>query len=310
MPPETISSHRFGTYTLVRKLGEGGMAEVFLGFAIDPDSGDLVPAAIKIAKPATVLGIDVDELFANEADLMSLLRHPGIVRFLEVGKEHGRFFIAMEFLSGGDLAGVLASLRKNRRCFPPALAVFLILQVLVPMAFVHQARGASGTPLMLIHGDVNPGNIFFDAETGAVKLGDFGVAVSQTMGVGLPEGMAGGKLNYLSPEQAGGQPLSPATDVFALAAVLFEMLFGVRPFEGGEPEEILARIAQCRFNDSIPMEPWQKAFFARAFSRKQKERFQTAGAMAGELARILLDDLGGADHSALCAFLNAALDAR
>lgn len=303
----TIPSHRFGSYSLARKLGEGGMAEVFLGSAID-ETGSLLPVAIKIAKPLDGLGIDVEELFATEADLMALLDHPGIVKLYEIGKFQGRFFLVMEYLSGGDLAGVLASLRRQRQRFPPALALELSLKLLRTLAFVHNARGASGTPLQLVHGDVNPGNVFLDVPSGIVKLGDFGVAMSRTLGVGLPEGVAGGKLNYLSPEQASGHAISPATDLFAMATVLYEIFFGVRPFEGKNSEEILERIAQCRYVEDVPMTGWQREFFARAFSRSGKLRFQSAGAMASEVLKFLLDETREPAEGELGHFLELVIE--
>lgn len=306
-PPQTIPSHRFTAYTVVRKIGEGGMAEVFLGSAID-EAGALLPVAIKVAKPLGDLGLEVDELFATEADIMSLLDHPGVVKLYEIGRIQGRFFLAMEYLCGGDLSAALAGLRRTGAPFPPALALELGLKVLRTLAFVHAARGASGRPLQLVHGDVNPGNIFLDVPSGIVKLGDFGVAMSQTLGVGLPEGVAGGKLNYLSPEQASGHPLSPATDLFAMATVLYELFFGARPFEGGSPEEILERIAQCRYREDVPMADWQRTFFARAFSRSAKARFQTAGAMAAELLRALLDETHEPAEGELGRFLEAAIE--
>lgn len=309
-PLEKIPSHRFGAYTLVRKLGEGGMAEVFLGGAIDEKSATLLPVAIKIAKPLGDLGLDVEELFATEADIMGLLKHPGVVTLYEIGRFQGRFFLAMEFLCGGDLSGAIAALRRKGASFPAPLALELGIKVLRTLAFVHNARGASGTPLGLVHGDVNPGNIFLDVPSGIIKLGDFGVAMSQTFGVGLPEGMAGGKLNYLSPEQASGQPITPATDLFAMATVLYELFFGVRPFEGGSSDEILGRIAQCRYREDVPMTEWQRAFFARAFSRNTKARFQTAGTMAAELLRALLDETMEPVPGALGRFLEDAIEGR
>ncbi|MDR0966502.1 MAG: serine/threonine protein kinase [Myxococcales bacterium] len=304
--PNTIPSDRYGAYTLARKLGEGGMAEVFLGSVID-ESGNLLPVAIKIAKPLDGLGLDVEDLFTTEADLMRLLAHPGVVKLYEVGQVQERIFLSMEFLSGGDLAAVLAALRRKGRHFPAPLAVQLGLQVLRTLAFVHTAKSASGMALQIVHGDVNPGNIFLDGTSGIVKLGDFGMAHSQTIGVGLPDGIAGGKLNYLSPEQAAGLPVTPATDLFAMATVLYELLFGVRPFEDSSSEEILERIAQCRYSEDVPMTLWQEEFFSRAFARSAKHRFKTAGAMAGELYRVLFDELGEAFDGELGRFLEEAI---
>lgn len=283
-----VSSRRFGSYSLVRKLGEGGMAEVYLASGLDA-RGELMPVALKVMKPFSSGDLDAADLFATEADVMSLLRHPNLVQLYEVGKHAERLFLAIEYLPGGDLETLSAALRRQNRPFPPSIALQVGIDLLKGLAYVHQAQGVTGTSLNLVHGDINPSNIFLGLEPGRAKLGDFGVVSSDVLGGGLPEGVAAGKLHYLSPEQVTGKPLSPSSDIFAVGVVMFELLLGVRPFDGRDQAETLERISAGRFEHPGNLSKHMAEIFERALARNPKSRFPSAGAFAGELLRYQLD---------------------
>ncbi len=280
-----IPSRRYGCYVVRSLLGEGGMAEVFLAEAVDA-RGDQLSVALKLMRK----GVPA-EMFADEADLMGILDHPNLVRRLEVGEAFGRPFIAMEFLVGGDLGAVIEAHQEQGLELHPALAVHVCIEVLRALAYFHQARTRSGRPLGLVHGDVNPPNIFFSAE-GEVKLGDFGVAKARGMDLGPGEGMSAGKLRYMSPEQTRGGALTAASDVFAVGIMLHELLLGTHPFfRPGEEDEarLTASLRSAKLSLPDTMDRQLAAILRKALPADAGSRYRTAGEFAGALFTWALD---------------------
>lgn len=279
-----VPSNRFGKYTVRSRLGQGGQAEVFLAEAVD-DKGDQVNVALKLMRPG-----GSEDTFANEADLMSLLSHPNLVRMVEHGLAFGRPFIAMEFLIGGDLMEVMNAHRRAMKSFPTGMGVHVIIELLKALAYFHQARTRSGSPLDLIHSDVNPSNVFFSGE-GEVKLGDFGVASSGHVDIGPGEGIAAGKLSYLSPEQTRGEHLLPASDLWAVGVMLHEMVVGYHPFqrEGASDDQVMALIRAPKLQLPDYVDRPLAAVITRALTPDLKVRFKTAGEFAAPLFQYALD---------------------
>ncbi len=243
-----VPSRRFGRYLVRSRLGKGGQAEVFLAEAVD-ERGQQVRVALKLMRPEAS-----EEKFADEADLTSLLSHPNLVSMLEHGVAFGRPYLALEFLLGGDLTQVQAGYRRAMKAFPLTLGLHVCVEVLKGLSYFHQATTRTGLALNLVHGDVNPANIFFGGD-GEVKLGDFGVASSTQLDLGPPEGVAAGKLTYLSPEQTRGERLTPASDIWALGVMLYELVVGYHPFarrgergrgDGGHPQPEADVPSVCR----------------------------------------------------------------
>lgn len=284
--PRTIEvpSRRFGKYLVRSRLGQGGQAEVFLAEAVD-DKGDQVNVALKMMRQGTP-----EEKFADEADLMGLLRHPNLVGMMEHGIAFGRPFIAMEFLIGGDLSEVMAAHRRAMKGFPMGMGVHVCIEVLKALAYFHKATTLSGTALNLIHSDVNPSNVFFSGE-GDVKLGDFGVASSSQVGIGPAEGTAAGKLSYLSPEQTRGEALAAASDLWAVGVMLHEVVVGYHPFqkEGASEQQIMAAIRNPKLSIPDYVDKPLAAVIIKALSPDLKTRFKTAGDFAGPLFGYALD---------------------
>jgi serine/threonine protein kinase len=188
---QAVASSRFGTYSLLSRLGEGGMAVVYMAEAID-QQGQLLRVALKVVKPGEHGGVDNLELFATEGDVMALLRHPNLVELYEVGKWGNHPYLAMEYLPGGDLASLIAAVAALRRPFPRSVALKIGIDLARGLSYVHQAQGVTGTSLGLVHGDVNPSNVFLSLTPERAKLGDFGVVTSSALGGGLPEGLSAG----------------------------------------------------------------------------------------------------------------------
>src|SRR5262245_8283527 len=246
------------------------MAEVFLADAIDVD-GNQIEVALKLMKK----GMNA-EAFNDEADLMGLLDHPNLVGRYEVGEAFGRPYIAMEYLIGGDLRAVMDAHRRMMRDFPVSMGVHCCLEVLKGLAYFHQAKTKSGAPMHLIHSDVNPSNVFFSGE-GEVKLGDFGVATSARANIGPEEGVAAGKLSYLSPEQTRGEKLTPGSDVFAVGVMLHEMVVGFHPFQkdGASQDQVMAAIRAGRLAIPDYVDRPLAAIVAKALTPDLRQRYVT-----------------------------------
>ncbi len=278
-----VPSRRYGKYLVRSRLGQGGQAEVFLADAVD-ERGEQLQVALKMMRP------EVDEhSFAAEADLMSVLSHPNLVRLVEHGLAFGRPYIAMEFLIGGDLAAMLAAHRASGEPVPVGMALHVLIELLRGLAYFHVATTRSGAPMHLVHSDVNPANVFFSGG-GEVKLGDFGVASSSRADFGPGEGVAAGKLSYLSPEQTRGEPLTPASDVWAVGVMLHELVAGTHPFqrEGASDQQVMAAIRSPR----LALGHVDKALAAivtKALTPDLRARYRTAGELAGALFTYGLD---------------------
>ncbi len=279
-----IPSRRFGRYVLRSRLGSGGMAEVFLAEARD-EKGAPFKVALKLMRK----GVSAED-FADEADLMGLLEHPNLIRRLEIGEAFGRYFIAMEFQLGGDLEGLLRVHRQQGRTLPPVLGAFVCIEVLRALAYFHQARTRSGRALELIHGDVNPANIFFSGQC-EVKLGDFGVARARGLDLGPEEGVTAGKLHYLSPEQTRGDSETQASDLFSLGIVLHELVLGVLPFapDSDDPDKVMAAIRSAKLNLPDTLDKPLAAVLRKALAPDVSQRYRTAGEFAGALFAWALD---------------------
>jgi len=279
-----VPSRRFGRYIIRSRLGQGGMAEVFLAEAVD-EKGDQLNVALKLMRK----GVPEDK-FADEADLMGLLSHPNLVRMLEVGAAFGRPFIAMEFLIGGDLREVMEAHRRQMKGFPLGMGVHLCIEVLRALAYFHTATTRTGTPLSLVHSDVNPANVFFSG-AGEVKLGDFGVASSGHIDIGPGEGIAAGKLSYLSPEQIRGEPLGPASDLWAVGVMMHELVVGYHPFqkEGASEQEIMQLIRAAKLNIPDYVDKPLAVVLQKALTPDLRQRYRSAGEFAGPLFAWALD---------------------
>jgi hypothetical protein len=221
-------------YHMLRLLGEGGMGQVWL--ADDETLGRRV--AIKTIAAAHAGEGGARTRFLREARVMATVEHPHVVRVYAYGDTAGLAYFVMEFVDGETLA---ARLRRTSG-LPPAEALRITRQVALALASAWQ-RG-------VVHRDVKPSNVLLDAES-LVRVADFGLAraapTSQDQSLTYP-GAVVGSPHYMSPEQARGRSVDFRSDIYSLGVVLFEMLAGARPFEGGSPVEVMAH----QLHDPLP----------------------------------------------------------
>ena len=259
-----------GRYTLRSLIGQGGMAAIYRGW----DSQLEREVAVKVLHQQYGSDPEFVARFRQEARNAGSLAHPNIVPVHDYGSEDGAQFIVMELVEGRDLATVL----RDRRRLPVGDAVEIALQVAAGLEAAHR-RG-------IVHRDVKPANILLTHE-GGVRVVDFGIARAVAEAGLTTTGTTLGSVHYFSPEQARGAEVTPASDVYALAIVLYEMLTGRRPFEGDSPAAIaLKRLSHdpappAEFDATLP--PALVAVVMRALERDQERRYPTAGAMRDAL---------------------------
>jgi len=273
---------RIAGYEIEALIGRGGMAEVFRGRIV---GGPLAGSPVAVKRLLPVLASDPAHvaLFQREARLAAYLRHPGIVAVLESGVEEGVPYIVMEYVDGRDLGRLLGTCSARGIRLPLDFVLYVSHAVAEALQCAHAARGGDGRPLGIVHCDVSPPNVFV-SRVGEVKLGDFGVARAAGDGRGRA---AFGKVRYLAPEQLRAEPVGPGTDVFALGAVLHELLTGTPAFPGNDVDEVARRILSGARRppsaDRAEVPPEVDAIVLRALSLGQ--RYADAGRMAGDLAR-------------------------
>jgi eukaryotic-like serine/threonine-protein kinase len=201
-----------GRYELVRPLGHGAMATVDLAHDVELDR----PVALKRLAENLARDEDLRRRFLREARLAARLAHPNVVRVFDVGEDEGRPFIAMEYVEGETLADLSA----RRGPLPAAETATLGMQACAGLAAAHAAG--------LVHRDVKPQNLLLGVD-GVLKLGDFGIAVGHEGTRLTLAGTVLGTAGYLAPEQARGEQVTAAADIYALGAVLYELLTAEPP---------------------------------------------------------------------------------
>jgi eukaryotic-like serine/threonine-protein kinase len=261
-----------GRYRIVRKLGTGGMANVYL--AEDEVLGRRV--AIKILNDRHAGDDQFVERFRREAKNAASLSHPNIVSIYDRGEAEGTYYIAMEFLDGRSLKELIVA----RGPAPVNVAIDYARQILAAIRFAHRHG--------IVHRDIKPHNVLVDAE-GRLKVTDFGIAragASQMTEAGSIIGTA----QYLSPEQAKGAPVDQTSDLYSVGVVLYELLTGVVPFSGETPVEIA-----MKHLSSPPEPPSAKRaeipreldmVVLRALAKDPADRYQSAEEMDADLARV------------------------
>ncbi len=229
----------FAGYELTALIGKGGMADVYRAVAlIGPRAGQEV--AVKQLKPELARDPQYVELFRQEALVTRRLHHPAVIDVFDAGVEEGRPYLVMDLVDGQNLRQILSQCALRNILLPLDFGAYLAHQLALALDHAHAGTDREGRPLGIVHCDVSPSNVFI-SRLGEVKLGDFGVALTPGATKGARQG-AFGKIHYLAPEQLRGGPLTPRTDIFALGAVLFELLTNERAFPGTTVEEVGERI--------------------------------------------------------------------
>jgi serine/threonine-protein kinase len=260
-------------YELRAPAGSGGMADVFLAYdrVLDRD------VALKLLKDRYAEDEEFIERFRREARSAASLANPYIVPVFDRGEtEDGTYYIAMEYVPGGDLGDLI----KSEGRLPPGRATEIALQIAEALQTAHK-RG-------IVHRDVKPRNVLL-TRSGHAKVADFGIARAAEATTISQPGDILGSAKYMSPEQAAGEPVGPQSDLYSLGVVLYEMLTGEVPFDVGTPAEVPVEHAKgprrpSEANAEVPEA--LDAVVTRLLATDPADRHGSAAELIEELGRV------------------------
>jgi eukaryotic-like serine/threonine-protein kinase len=284
-------------FELERRLGSGGMAEVFLAKKRGAE-GTFKQLVLKRILPEHSKSRRFRHMFVEEAHLATRLNHPNIVQVYEFSHHGEELLLSMEYVEGVDLGKLARAADKKQQRVPPWVSAFVIAEVAKGLHYAHERKDEVGMPLAIVHRDVSPQNVLV-SYGGVVKIADFGIASANLFRE--EQGVLKGKTGYMSPEQARGEKVDRKSDIYALGVVLFEMLYGRSPY-GALKDEALAEVVRqaavkAPLDASVP--PDLAAIVMRAVSREPSGRYHTAREMAAAIGRALLENREFVDNAAI-----------
>ena len=295
----------FGSYTLIKRVARGGMAEVFLARQRGVEGFER-EVALKRILPHLVESPEFVDMFVEEARVAARLRHPNIAHIYDFGKVDDSPFIVMEFVEGIDGAKLLDE--AIRSPLPCEHLARIAADVCAGLHHAHSLRGPDGKVLGLVHRDVSPQNVLIGLD-GQVKLVDFGIAKAAARVQRTRPGVVRGKFAYMSPEQCQGRELDGRSDVFNLGIILWEWLAGTTAFHRDDPVEAgkditSGNLTPLREHRPDVPEALDK-IVKRALAVDRDQRYPTASAMQLELEAFLRDSHSASNAILLGQFVRA-----
>lgn len=261
-------------YQIIRTIGEGGMANVYLAYDTILDRN----VAVKILRGDLADDEKFVRRFQREAISASSLSHPNIVEMYDVGEDDGKYFIVMEYIDGRTLK----SLIKKRGALTLPEVRDIMLQLTSAIACAHESY--------IIHRDIKPQNVMI-LEDGRVKITDFGIAMALNSNELTQTNSVMGSVHYLPPEQANGSGSTIKSDIYSLGILMFELLTGKLPFKGENAVEIAIKQMKepipsvCKFNPNIPQSV--ENIILRACAKNPKNRYDSVAQMRNDIEKCL-----------------------
>ena len=289
MPSVSPIPHQIAHYEIVRRLGSGGMAEVFLAKKRGAE-GTYKIVVVKRILPGYTTSRRFRSMFIDEAQLATRLNHPNVVQVYGFSNEGDEgHILAMEYVEGCDLGQLISAAKSTATHIPPWVAAWIVAEAAKGLHYAHEKRDESGTPLEIVHRDVSPQNVLVSFE-GVVKIADFGIASARL--VDDEAGVLKGKFGYMSPEQARAEKVDRRSDLYSLGVCLWECLT-LRPLHGGLGGEALLDIvrsgmveAPSTYRADLP--PELETIVMTLLAPKAEERFATGRDVAATIMRAML----------------------
>ncbi len=283
---------QLGPYQILERIGSGGMATVYRAEMMTND-GVKKSVALKILHPHLAEENSFVRMFLKECELAVDLRHENIISPFDFGEIGGRYYMAMDYYRGLNMRMILDTLEKQNLNLSLSSGIYILSEVLLGLRYAHRFTDREGKIREVIHRDVSPQNVLVTTD-GDVRLIDFGIA--KIMGeTGFTDvGTIKGKLQYMSPEQAGGKDIDRRTDLYALSVVAHEVFTGEMLFPAREPTRVLRQIqlGDFRFSEEFYVLPsrLQRAM-RRSLNRNPAKRHEDAKTFRSDLLTVARRDL-------------------
>jgi serine/threonine-protein kinase len=284
------AGQRIGRYLLTKKIGKGGMAEIFKAEE-EVSGGHRRVVAIKRLFPKLSADREFVGMFVNEARIASSMFHPNIVQTYDLINYGSYYYIVMEYLEGLDLEEFVLIKGPGGLVLPIDEAAYVVHEVAMGLSYAHKG-GARPTDGEVVHRDISPGNILIDVD-GLVKVTDFGIARAMQYASFTKPGVLKGKYEYMSPEYVKGKNFDGRADLFSLGVVLYELLTGENPFAAVMPKEIWDKIVKydppvpSKISSGVPKA--LDVVVSRALNKNPDKRYRTGEEMAAVLVSFFSD---------------------
>lgn len=294
----TTTLEKFGKYKLLERLGEGGMAEVYL--ALSPAVDGLYKlVTIKKVLPQLSVNSDFVALFKREARVVLNLNHANVLSIFDFGFKKGQYYLVMDYVQGCTLREILDQLKINNSRLNIEQIVYIIREVANGLEHAHNCLEiATGRRLNITHQDIKPENIMISYE-GAVKIIDFGIAKADFKSILEPLAQSPstesapirGTAAYMSPEHIMGEPVDGRSDIFSLGVVLWELITGQKLFVGKEEADVLVSVIKTKMPSVTGFNPLASEalnqIVGKALMKAPHDRFQSAQTLFLELNKYL-----------------------
>lgn len=279
----------FGRYFLVDKIATGGMAEIFKAKTFGHAGFENLVVIKRILSHLSE-NEEFVEMFVDEAKVSVALQHTNIVRVYDFGQVLANYYIAMECVDGKDIRAILRKLGRKGRHIPMEFVLYVAHEAAKGLSYAHTKTDLSGHPFGIVHRDMSPSNVLVSYD-GVVKIADFGIAKAEQNTYNTADGVLKGKFEYMSPEQARGEPVDARSDLFSLGILMHEMLTGRRLFKSGSDVATLEAIKAAEVrppSDTNPRVPnATDAMVLKALTRDRDTRFQSAAQLQQAIRRLL-----------------------
>jgi len=307
-----IEGSRFGPYELIKRIGYGGMAEIYLASTRGIGGFEKL-LALKVLHARFAQDQEFVDMLIDEAKLAVQLTHVNICQVFDLGCIDERYYIAMEFVDGRDLYQLMVQSAENAVNVPFDIAAFIGREIASGLDYAHNKKDRYRRPMNLVHRDVSPQNLLISFD-GQVKLVDFGIAKATARRQQTESGVIKGKFFYMSPEQAWGDELDGRSDVFSCGICLYEMVAGEMLYNEEQPMVLLDRVRNAKIpplRDKRPDVPRElERIINKALAKDRDDRHPSAAALQAELSSFLYGQWPGFGRHKVGEFIQSTFDER
>lgn len=282
---------KLGKYTLLEKIAQGGMAQVFKAKTLDPNGFERL-VVIKRILPHISADPEYVEMLVDEAKIAVNFTHGNIAQIYDLGRVKNDYFIVMEYVDGKTFSQIVKKLKKRQTYIPLDILLYCAIETCHGLSYIHNKKGIDGKNMGVVHRDISPQNIIL-SYAGQIKIIDFGVAKARSKEGKTESGVLKGKFAYMSPEQSRSDTIDSRSDIFSLGTLLWESSTGQRLFKKKTNQETVRAIQKAKyvtasaFRPDIPKD-FEK-ILKKALQKNPKNRYQDATDMAYDLEKLLFN---------------------